>query len=259
MSNILDEYVTTLPTAQNALDIFKAEWISHLPPESSRLGWVAGKMPLFQDARITWAINQLGGVEGCRVLELGPLEAGHTYMLEKMGASSVLAIESNTRAYLKCLIIKEVLNLQRARFLLGDFVAYLQQTTEQFDVCVASGVLYHMKQPAELIHLLSKAGKKVMLWTHYYNPENIHLNPHQFSEHKEELYEGFKHTLHLQNYHAAGLATKTFCGGIQHFSCWMTRQDILDCLEHFGFKNIQVNFEDVNHPHGSCFCLVASQ
>jgi len=257
MSNILDEYVTTLPTAQNALDIFRAEWTSHLPPESS--GLVAGKMPLFQDARITWAINQLGGVEGCRVLELGPLEAGHTYMLEKMGASSVLAIESNTRAYLKCLIIKEVLNLQRAKFLLGDFITYLQQTTEQFDVCIASGVLYHMREPVELLYLLSKVSKKVMLWTHYYNPDNIRLNPHEFFETSTKEYQGFKHTLHKQNYPTALLQSKKSCAGMQHFSCWMTRQDILDCLEHFGFKNIQVNFEDVNHPHGSCFCLVASQ
>jgi hypothetical protein len=257
MSNILDEYVTTLPSAQNALDIFKNEWVSHLPHEVPNL--VAGNIPLFMDQRITWAMTQLGGVQDGNVLELGPLEAGHTYMLEKMGAKTILAIEANTRAYLKCLVIKEVLNLQRSKFLLGDFTAYLQQTSETFDVCVASGVLYHMKQPAELIHLISKVSKKIMLWTHYYNPDNIHLNPHQFDEVTEEEYAEFKHTLHRQNYHAAGLASKTFCGGMQHFSRWMSRQDILRCLEHFGFKDIQISFEQIDHPHGSCFCLVASQ
>lgn len=257
MSNILDEYVTVPPSAQNALDIFKGEWSSHLPHEVPEL--VAGAIPLFMDRRMTWAMEQLGGVQGGNILELGPLEAGHTYMLEKMGANSILAIEANSRAYLKCLVVKEILNLRRAKFLLGDFVAYLQQTSETFDVCIASGVLYHMKQPAELIHLLAKVSKKVMLWTHYYNPDNIHLNPHQFSETKEVEYEGFKHTLHLQNYHAAGLAGKMFCGGMQHFSCWMSRQDILRCLEHFGFKNIQIDFEQVDHPHGSCFCLVATR
>ncbi|MEZ5671544.1 MAG: class I SAM-dependent methyltransferase [Thiotrichaceae bacterium] len=257
MSNILDEYVTAPPSAQNALNIFKDEWTSHLPPEMSDL--IAGTMPLFQDQRITWAMTQLGGVQGCNILELGPLEAGHTYMLEKMGANSILAVEANSRAYIKCLIIKEVLNLRRAKFLLGDFVAYLQQTSETFDVCVASGVLYHMKQPAELINLIAKVSTKVMLWTHYYNPDNIHLNPHQFKESTHEVYEGFKHALYKQDYPTKLLESKKSCAGMQHFSCWMSRQDILRCLEHFGFKNIQINFEQVDHPHGSCFCLVATR
>jgi len=257
MSNILDEYVISLPSAQNALDIFKGEWSSHLPPDYPDL--IAGSIPLFQDPKISWLAAQFEGIEGSNILELGPLEAGHTYLLEKMGANTIVSIESNTRAYIKCLIIKEILNLQRAKFLLGDFISYLQQTTETFDICVASGVLYHMKQPAQLIHLISKVSKKVMIWTHYYNHDNIHLNPHQFNEVIEEEYEGFKHTLYKQNYPTSSLMSKNFCGGMQHFSCWMTRQDILRCLEYFGFKNIQINFEEVNHPHGSCFCVAATQ
>ncbi len=39
-------------------------------------------------------------------------------MLENMGASSVIAIEANSRAYLKCLITKEILNLRCSRFLI---------------------------------------------------------------------------------------------------------------------------------------------
>lgn len=85
------------------------------------------------------------------VLELGPLEAGHTYMLEKMGARSIVAVEANSRAYLKCLIVKELFELKRAKFLLGDFVAYLKNNTRHFDLCLASGVLYHMQNPAELL------------------------------------------------------------------------------------------------------------
>lgn len=256
MTNILDEYVTQLPSAQHALDIFKGEWSSRLPPE---FGLAAGNIPLFQDNRITWSIEALGGVEGARVLELGPLEAGHTYILQKKGAASILAIEANTRAYLKCLVIKELLELNRAKFLLGDFVAYLRQNTEQFDLCVASGVLYHMKQPAELLHLISKASQKLILWTHYYNPDNIHLNPHLFEASTTENYLGFEHTIHRQNYRQEALSNSGFCGGMQHFSYWMTRADILRGLAHFGFTQVQINFEQVEHPNGSCFLLVAQK
>ena len=53
------------------------------------------------------------------MLELGPLEGAHTYMLDRAGASEVVAIEGNTRAFLKCLITKELLSMPSARFLVG--------------------------------------------------------------------------------------------------------------------------------------------
>ena len=65
-------------------------------------------------------------MDGFRILELGPLEGAHTYQLEKLGAAEIVAIEANKEAFLKCLIIKELAQLERARFLLGDFVTYLE-------------------------------------------------------------------------------------------------------------------------------------
>src|SRR6187402_1626923 len=90
---ILDSYVHAAPSPQLALDLFKGDWWSAVP------GLQAGSTPLFDDSRIRWAVEHLGGVTGRRILELGPLEGGHTYMLERAGAASVVAIEANTRAY----------------------------------------------------------------------------------------------------------------------------------------------------------------
>lgn len=56
--SILDQYVKLRPTPQNALDIFKGEWASSLPGDLSLLQ--AGKVPLFQDARIAWSVDQMG-------------------------------------------------------------------------------------------------------------------------------------------------------------------------------------------------------
>ena len=253
--NILDEYVTTSPNHQNALDIFKGEWSSILPPSKAEL--VAGTVPLFQDGRIVWAEQLLGGFKDCNILELGPLEGGHTYMLENMGASSILAIEANSRAYLKCLITKEILNLKRSQFLLGDFVSHLKETQDVYDVGIASGVLYHMRNPAELIHLLAQKTEKVMIWTHYYDSENN--NPDvkvRFSEVVNHEYEGFKHTLYKHPYQdLADHSTTGFCGGTTHFSMWMSRQDILSCLKFFGFEKLEIHFESSDHPNGPCFCI----
>ena len=230
MSNvsILDQYVTLAPSIQNALDIFQAEWASLLPGNLASLR--AGNVPLFEDQRVLWAVEQLGGIQGKSVLELGPLEAGHTYMLEQLGAKSILSIEANTRAFLKCLIIKEVMDMRRAQFLCGNFVEYLLNCKDKFDVCFSAGVLYHMTNPAQLISSIAQVSNQVYIWTHYFDHQLIANNPDLAPKFKFEgvstEYQGFKHTLYHQSYQAA-LDLEGFCGGSQPFSYWMSRDDIL--------------------------------
>ena len=257
LENMLEVYVDLYPTHQNALDIFKNQWQSKFPPSKQEL--ITGQIPLFQDRIIAFAEKQLGGFKGCKLLELGPLEGGHTYMLESMGAKSILAIEANTIGYLKCLITKEIMELKRSRFLLGDFVNYLKNTEESYDACIASGVLYHMQNPVELIHLISRKINKIVLWTHYYDETLIKSNPNigenRFSGSVNSEYQGFKHTLYRQHYQEA-LVSPKFVGGLEKFSMWMPRADILKCLDFFGFREVAVEFEEPHHPNGPCFCIV---
>jgi hypothetical protein len=251
-----DRYATSAPSVQNALDLFRGEWASKFPPPFEDVE--AGGSLLFDDDRLRWGIAELGGVAGKRVLELGPLESGHTYMLERLGAESIVAVEANPRAYLKCLVSKEVLELRRARFLFGDFVAYLRASDVRFGVVVASGVLYHMAEPAELMALLSRASDRVYLWTHYYDRERIGRMAWlatTFSDGVPAEYHGFRHTLFRHQY--APRLTPRFFGGSQPFSSWMPRQDLLDGLRHFGFDDVRINFEEPEHPAGPCFALAA--
>jgi len=256
--NALDQYVTSQPTPQNILDIFKGEWTSKLPGHLANLS--AGSIPLFDDHRIEWCIEQVGGIEGKTVLELGPLEAGHTYMLERFGASSILSIEANSHSYLKCLIIKELLGLKRARFLLGDFVEFLHNNREKFDVCLAFGVLYHMINPIELIALIAKATDHVCLWTHYYDHEIISKDPGMsriFSNRKSSEYAGFKHKLYHRVYDKKSLGFRSFCGGAKPFSYWLSREDIINSLKYFGLTEIEIGFDEPNCQDGPGFSLVA--
>jgi hypothetical protein len=253
--SILDQYITARPAAQNALDIFRTEWSSELPAET---GLKAGQAALFEDQRLVWAAQLLRGFNGYRVLELGPLEAGHTYMLERGGAKSILAIEANTKAYLKCLIIKEVLNLTRARFMLGDFVAYLRESNERFDLCLASGVLYHMLNPVELIYLTTKVSDKLLLWTHYYDQGVVDASPNlarRFSQTMDAAYRGFQHTLHKYDYLDA-LNWGGFCGGSAPYSFWMSKEEILACLRYFGLRDLRIEFDTLEHPNGPAFCVL---
>jgi len=258
-SNILDDYVTSAPSAQNSLDIFKGQWSSRFPQLSGHL--VAGSVPLFEDPRMAWAGEQIGGFRDRSVLELGPLEAGHTYMLEEGGASSIIAVEANARAYLKCLIVKELLQLERAQFLLGDFLEYLRSTEESFDICVANGVLYHMREPAELIYLISRVSSRTIIWTQYYDEAAIEAKPEisrRFSEVKSHEFRGFGYETHKYAYLEA-LNGGGFCGGTAPFSRWMLKQDILSCLKHFGFTKIEIEFDSLETANGPSCCLACSR
>jgi SAM-dependent methyltransferase len=251
-------YLITAPSPQNALDIFKGEWSSLLPPPFDHLQ--AGGLPLFEDMRIKWLITELGDLHGRHILELGPLEGGHSYMMELAGAESVTAIDANTHAYLKCLITKELLGMRRVKFLCGDFVEYMKSPDcQQFDICVASGVLYHMINPAEVIHLLAKCGcMHLLIWTHYYDEEWMKTKGLQskFPFAQQVEYEGFSHTLVRQYY---GNATLGFCGGSRPYSNWMYREEIIKCLNYFGFNKVQINFDHYDQPHGPAFTLLASR
>lgn len=255
--SILNQYIKSAPNSQIALDIFKEEWSSKLPDSLGKLE--AGSALLFEDPRIEWCASQIGGFENKNVLELGPLEAGHTYMMESLGAQSIISIEGNTRAYLKCLIVKELLELKRTRFLCGDFVEYLRTNRKRFDVCIASGVLYHMLNPAELIALAGNASDQLLIWTHYYDHEIISNNPslaYRLSDGKPSEYEGFRHMLYRQQYETA-LGWNGFCGGSDAFSYWLNRDQILACLKYFGFNEITINFDHPHHPNGPSLALMA--
>jgi SAM-dependent methyltransferase len=258
--NILDAYVRSAPSPQNATDIFKGEWASQFP---AALGVPvqAGGIPLFEDGRMIWAINELGGIQNFRTLELGPLEGGHSYMLELHGAASVLAIEANTRAYLKCLIAKELLDMKRVKYLCGDFVEYLKVAADQFDLIVSSGVLYHMRNPVELIGLLAGHTDRIFMWTHYYDDDRIKSDPnlrHKFPSKNLAEVQGFKHILYRQEYQVS-LDVAGFCGGNESHSNWLSRTDLLNCLSHFKFKDVRIAHEQPDHPHGPCFSIVATK
>jgi len=100
------------PDHRNAIDLFAGRWATDL----SRLNpaWQSGgKADLLADPRPAQAARYLGSggrIDGMSFLELGPLEAAHTYQLEQLGADRILAIEANGDAYLKCLKVRRIVS-----------------------------------------------------------------------------------------------------------------------------------------------------
>jgi protein-L-isoaspartate O-methyltransferase len=244
------------PSPQTALDIFKGTWISRLPGEFSK--FAAGTTPLFEDERIPRAEKFLGPVAGMNVLDLGPLEGGQAYVLEKMGARSVVSVEANSILYLKCLVAKEILGMNRVQFLCGDIVKYLKSTSATFDMCVASGILYHMADPAELLWLLSQHTDKILLWTHYFDEAAVERNKlTSFKKVSKHEFRGISYNYHRQEY-GTGFKTNVYCGGAVTHSSWMTRDGIETALRTFGYTDINV-LDDGDSINGPFLLLTASK
>jgi hypothetical protein len=258
--DILDAYHRDVPSPQTAVDLFAGEWASRLPLP----GVSAGTAPLFEIEHVPWGVELLGGVQGQRVLELGPLEGGHTYLLDRMGAAEVVAVEANSRGFLKCLIAKELVGIPSARFMLGDAVRHLEDHLAHeeplYDLVLASGILYHLVDPVAALDLMTRASDRLVLWTMYYDEQLIRSREDlsvRFPSSSEHNHRGFVHTLHGHEYQHS-LDYKGFCGGSAAGSAWLSRDDLFAAIDFLGFDVEGVGFEELDHKgNGPCICIAA--
>jgi SAM-dependent methyltransferase len=238
-----DQYVTSAQERQNAIDLIP-HWNCALPPEADVLAGTGG---LYADTRVIWAIERLGGVAGQRVLEIGPMEANHTYMLEKAGAR-VHAVEANRNAFLKCLIAKEILGLG-ARFSLAEINAWLDASTESFDFILACGVLYHMRDPLGFLDRLARKSSALFLWTHVASAEP--LEPFEIQH-----WRGLAVRL-LPRAYLSAQKDPAFCGGVFDNPRWIARDDLFAVLAALGFDAIETAHEEPDHPNGPALSILA--
>ncbi len=240
------------PSPQNAVDIFRDRWASDL----SRVLGVSGTgtVPLFagddRPGMAATAFGKGGRLDGLDVLELGPLEGGHTYQLEKLGARSITAVEASVEAYLKCLVVKEELRLHRSRFLLGDVPEFLLGNERRFDIVFCSGILYHMADPLLLIREISRTADNCFVWTHYYDKDNHRLMHYP----RERALDGFTATYWSHTY---GDKTTAFWGGNQESAAWLERETLYAAFRHFGMTDIVELRDDTTFVNGPNVCFTA--
>lgn len=248
--DILDFYTQDPPSGQKTVDIFKGEWASDIP------GYDSGLHPLFDDKRIHWFEKMNGSFKGKRILELGPLEAGHSYMLHNFGAKSILAIEGNSKSYLKCLIIKDLFHLTNLSLEFSEIISYLEREKETYDTILALGVLYHMVRPLEFIKLTASLSDKVCLWTHYFDEKAIKKNGHwhKFGKNVLQSFDGMDCDSRTYLYRSA-LGSKKFYGGFNPFSYWLPKDAIIEAYRYFGMETHTIEYDDPNTPNGPAFCV----
>jgi SAM-dependent methyltransferase len=240
------------PSAQTAVDVFAGRWASDLRP---LIGVEhTGPAPLFtDDERPRQAANTLGEhgrFDRMTVLELGPLEAAHSFLLEQLGAAEVTAVEASSEAFLKCLIVKEILQLTKCRFLYGDIIGYLESCRRRFDLVFCSGVLYHMDDPVRLIRLVADVTDRCFVWSHYYDP-NRHPVPFEPIAYSSG---GFTTTYWSHTY---GDRSSEFWGGNRPTAVWLERDGLLDAFRSCGLTEITIIQDNNAHPNGPSITFAA--
>jgi hypothetical protein len=248
-------YHETEPRESAAFALFADDWITVARDACMDTTSFA------HDERIERLLEAAGGLEGQSVLELGPLEGAHTRILEAAGAGSVLSIEANTGAFLRCLIAKNHLGL-RARFLLGDFGRYLRNCRDRFDFVLAAGVLYHLTDPVSIMRDLVKVSNRIGISTQVFDPDHPFCASFRFTQTPLTVADG-EGTVRLyrhQNY-PFGLRSLRFVpkymGGSASSSMWMRIEDIAGFFKRQGFRFDVLELRDT--PHGPLLLAFAER
>ncbi|WP_143298994.1 hypothetical protein [Candidatus Protochlamydia sp. W-9] len=98
---------------------------------------------------------------------------------------------------------------------------------------------------------------QLYVWNHYYEEEHCKkfFLRKRFGAATSATYERFNDSTYFYRY---GSARKwsTFIERPANTSQWSSREDILNCCYHFGYNRIDINFDQLDHPHGPCFSFV---
>jgi len=197
------------------------------------------------DMRIAMFKSASGPLAGKRLLELGPLEGGHTLQLAREGAS-VLAIEGREANFRRCLFIKDLFALDNAEVILGDLRDVDLNTLGRFDSIFNVGVLYHLNKPWTLLTSLGKVSSRMFLSTHCAPSEKANV------------------TIEVDGHRLRGMrwregSVKDPLSGLQKHSFWPTRESLDEMLILTGWKQVRWLDYTPDHVNGPIASLWAER
>jgi SAM-dependent methyltransferase len=161
-------------------------WWDLLPFTTHRMQLAPGvwtlpddRTPPMDDARTMLVAQCLGGsFEGRSIVDLGSNEGGFTLAFAQLGAARSVGIEARSLNVRRAELARSLLGLDpeqggTAELVLGDVKTELARLGE-FDVVFASGILYHVSDPADLLAAMRRACTLVaVIDTHVADPEVV--------------------------------------------------------------------------------------
>lgn len=221
-----------------------SNWHCRFPFE--RLAASDKKYPFLSEPRIEELLKRVK-IEGAEVLELGCLEGMHSLILQERGAGRVTAIEGRRENFLKCLTIKNAFNLKRCRFLYGDLNKVLPVLSGRFDLCLALGVLYHLRDPVSLVYRIAGLSDKLFVWTHYCTEDYPGARTTEI-DYRGKSYRGKR----------VREDTGDYLSGLEGESFWMYEQDLLRLVKDAGFGKLDLIGKQ-EHEHGPAMTFLAEK
>jgi hypothetical protein len=222
------------PSHINALSLRAGTWkfnFDQLDVDGIRK-WVSG------DIRPQWSAEVFPGFSDFNIIELGPQDGFITAGLEAFGVGSILAIEANVDSFLRCLLLKNALDL-KATYLLGDFLSYLEAPAAPADLIYASGILYHLFDPVGFLLRCAAVARHLYLWTFHFDEASIRADAYEttcFEGASQHRFGGEVFTYHRRCYTPDIIASTTYAGGISTHANWMTLEDIERALRIAGYR-----------------------
>ncbi len=144
-------------------------WWDLLPFTTHRIGLAPGLdtmsagVDVEADIRCDLVVDACGGsLDEKSVVDLGCLEGGFTIAFAARGARLALGIEAREISVRRCELARGLRRLPNAEFVRGDIKAELDRR-EPFDVVFATGILYHVSDPAAILASMRQACSHVAL------------------------------------------------------------------------------------------------
>lgn len=239
-ANFPDRFVTALPTDSTAFALQAGAWKFDYD-KLDRDGIIKNAR---MDGRPRFCADTFSDFKNFKIIELGPSNGYNTLGIELEGAHDIVSIEANTSAFLRCLILKNAMGL-RAKFLLGDFLKYLNQPGMSADLIYASGVLYHLHDPVEFLMRCGQVAPHLFLWSFYYDAEKVQAHPHERERFAADVNErrsagDATFTYHRRFYQAELAADPKYQGGLEDYANWLDLLELRKAIGLAGYEIIKV-------------------
>jgi SAM-dependent methyltransferase len=167
-----------------------------------------------------------------RVLDIGCYQGGISHNMAALGAA-VVGLDARESNLARCEFIAREAGLANIRYVQGDMLKLSDYNLGEFDLIVASGVLYHVDAPDLLPFLRSiKAHCRGIM----HLDTHIALEPMEVFEAEPGLkVYGRSITEHFDNVDDATKDSRPLASFRNNFSFWLTERSLMSLLQAAGF------------------------
>jgi hypothetical protein len=213
------------PSPQVAFNVFPGQWVYQIPVPGTETGQRETFYRLPKSVQLLR--HHFPEHAALSVMEMGPHEGENTFHLHHLPVARIHAVEGRTINYLKCLLVKNELRLDRAYFALGDAVALLRGDMH-FDLTFCCGILYHLPDPLTALRLIAEKSDRLVMTTAVFDENEMRLADERTAkepfptnwlrdvETRPEMadFEGLKIALHRRTFRDAGATQLQGHGGV---------------------------------------------